>query len=276
MTHLKSFQIDSFRNDNLCVIPNSWTVPQTSFVLIYRFKKLCSLQLRSIERKLNDNKIRKIRSMLYHNESNVSLKDFDRTLLTPVGEIVIPAADVVVLSGLKLHQHTNVRSRSVVQLVLHLCFGLNRLPAAYGAFHALIVACAGKADGDVFTSEFRSADRIALPVDFGVLEHVGVLEGKRVIVVSVLDFDDVATVGSPSPFSSISSLAISTRILIVMCVGPSPLRVNQLSSLYLQVSRVKIVLYRRICLHDVPAFSTHIQVVNGPRFKSCGSCLEHE
>jgi len=182
----------------------------------------------------------------------------------------------VVLSGLKLHQHTNVRSRSVVQLVLHLCFGLNRLPAAYGAFHALIVACAGKADGDVFTSEFRSADSIALPVDFGVLEHVGVLEGKRVIVVSVLDFDDVATVGSPGSFSSISSLAISTRILIVMCVGPSPLRVNQLSSLYLQVRRVKIVLYRRICLHDVPAFSTHIQVVNGPRFKSCGSCLEHE
>ena len=134
--------------------------------------------------------------MFYHNESQVSLKDFDRTLLTPVGEIVIPAADVVVLSGLELHEHTNVRSRRVVQLVLHLGFGLHRLPAAYGAFHALVITCAGKADGDVFTSEFRSADRVALPVDFGVFEHVGVLEGKRVIVVSVLHFDDVATIGS--------------------------------------------------------------------------------
>ena len=87
-----------------------------------------------------------------------------------------------------------------------------------------------------------------------------------------------------SSFPSISCLSITSIWTIVMSVGASPLNMNKFTILHDQVCWEEIILNCWVHLHDVSAFTPHIQVVDGfgietsawPRFQHehVGAVLE--
>ena len=63
-------------------------------------------------------------------------------------------------------------------------------------------------------------------------------------------------------FASIPRLSITSRVSIVVGIGPSPLNVNHFALFDRQVCREEVVLDSWECLHDVASFPTYAEMVN--------------
>ena len=69
-----------------------------------------------------------------------------------------------------------------------------------------------------------------------------------------------------SSLASVTSLSVTARGSVVVCIGPCPLEVDTLVLVDGQSIGHKVVLHGRICLDNVPTLSTDIEVMDGASF----------
>jgi len=136
-------------------------------------------------------------------ELHLCSHNYNGSLLTAVGEIVITGAHVVVSSLAKSKHDSLVRSWGVVELSLHLVEALSvysevgdlrSLIQAFALLYAPVVSRRSEVDGEIFSLNPGLA--VVDPHNGRSVPHGRLLERKRVVLVQVLDLNNVVSVSA--------------------------------------------------------------------------------
>ena len=142
------------------------------------------------------------------------------SLLTPVCEVVVSGADVVVGALLdKTKDGALKRRRSIVQKLVERSLGLHGIWAGW-RLHTLVVARACKSSGYILLRQGGWIINKWGPYHpyTVILKEGGAFPRNWIVGVGVCNFDNVVTISTSSTFTCISSLSVSTRITIVVRV----------------------------------------------------------
>jgi hypothetical protein len=237
-----------------------------------------------ISRKKRKERKERKRSLLLFFLSSVSngAQDPEDTLLVAVGEVVVAGAHVRVSAIAELEDAALVRREGVVELVVELLGAGGDGELVLRAVKGVIVAGRGHAQSPVALGNLpvgaaadvargRALARrglLHLQGAEGVLEESEegvVLPGLRERGGKVvgLQLDPVVAVGAARAFTGVASLAVASRVAVVVRVGAGPLDVQAVAVGDGEVVGREIVLDGRVGLHNVAALAAHVEVPQG-------------
>jgi len=204
----------------------------------------------------------------------------DDALLGAVGEIVVARIAIIVITRCcDLHDNTTDQRRwRIVQQRIKRVRG-TRSSLRYWVLQRAVVTRRSQRDGAIVRrcSQLRAVQVVALRIAEQIIRDF--VQRKRVVFLRIRVYNERVSVRAVCALASITSLAI-TSVIVVRVVGMGiatrPLDMNIVGGRNRHHVWRKIVLHRRVYLHDVTSLSTNIEVENVGRRRDTGRALANE